>query len=276
METKICSKCKKELPLEKFSKNKCQKDGLCNQCKDCIKDNYIRDRDKNRGKNKEYYLKNKDRISQYSKEKYQRDKEKIKQKRKDYYRDKIKNGSEETKEQIRKVQRENYKNNREKIREYQNKWYGEHKEEYRKKHSEYYFKNKDKVKAYREKNKEHIKEITRENNKRKMQNEIYRFATRVRGCLNKSFKRKNATKSKHSEELLGCSVPFFQKHLYKTFYEKYGYEYDGEEKVHIDHIIPLATAKTVEDVEKLCHYTNLQLLRAEDNLKKGSKTNYEI
>lgn len=277
METKICSKCKKELPLEKFSKNKCQKDGLCNQCKDCIKENYISDREKNRSKEKEYYLKNKDRISWYSKKRYQRDKEKIKQKRKDYYREKIKNASEESKEEIRKKQREYYNNNKEKIREYQNKWYDEHKEEYRKKHSEYYFKNKDKVKAYREKNKEHIKEITRENKKSKMQNdELYRFSQRVRGCLNKSFKRQNATKSKHSEELLGCSVPFFQDYLKQTFFNAYGYEYDGIEKVHIDHIIPLATAKTVEDVEKLCHYTNLQLLRAEDNLKKGSKTDYEI
>ena len=47
--------------------------------------------------------------------------------------------------------------------------------------------------------------------------------------------------------------------------------YDNKEKVHIDHIIPLATAKTEEDVIKLCHYTNLQLLKAKDNLKKGAK-----
>jgi hypothetical protein len=275
METKRCSKCKKELPLEKFSKNKCQKDGLCNQCKDCIKENYIRDREKNRIKEKEYYIKNKDRILQYSKERYQRDKEKFRQQAKEY-REKIKSGSEERKEQIRKAQRENYKNNKEKIREYQNKWYDTHKEEYRQKHSEYYFKNKDKVKAYREKNKEHIREITRENQKRKMQSEIYRFSQRVRGCLNKSFKRQNIKKSKHSEELLGCTVGFFQDYLKQTFFDNYGYEYDGIEKVHIDHIIPLATAKTVEEVEKLCHYTNLQLLRAEDNLKKGSKTDYEI
>jgi hypothetical protein len=40
---------------------------------------------------------------------------------------------------------------------------------------------------------------------------------------------------------------------------------------HIDHVIPLSSAKTEEEVYKLCHYTNLQPLWAEDNLKKGSK-----
>lgn len=37
METKICSKCKRELDLSMFSKNKNTKDGLCTQCKDCAK-----------------------------------------------------------------------------------------------------------------------------------------------------------------------------------------------------------------------------------------------
>jgi hypothetical protein len=39
----------------------------------------------------------------------------------------------------------------------------------------------------------------------------------------------------------------------------------------IDHIIPLASAKTEEEVYKLCHYTNLQPLWANENFKKGKK-----
>ena len=36
METKICKKCGKELPVDKFYKNKSQKDGLGYYCKDCV------------------------------------------------------------------------------------------------------------------------------------------------------------------------------------------------------------------------------------------------
>ena len=39
---------------------------------------------------------------------------------------------------------------------------------------------------------------------------------------------------------------------------------------HIDHIVPLATAETEEDLYKLFHYTNLQPLLVQDNLKKSS------
>lgn len=35
METKICSKCKKEKPISEFGKNKAKKDGLQAECKEC-------------------------------------------------------------------------------------------------------------------------------------------------------------------------------------------------------------------------------------------------
>ena len=35
METKICPKCGKELPVSEFSKNSKAKDGLQSQCKSC-------------------------------------------------------------------------------------------------------------------------------------------------------------------------------------------------------------------------------------------------
>ena len=40
---------------------------------------------------------------------------------------------------------------------------------------------------------------------------------------------------------------------------------------HIDHIIPISSAKTEEELYKLFYYTNLQPLWAIDNIKKGNK-----
>jgi hypothetical protein len=50
-----------------------------------------------------------------------------------------------------------------------------------------------------------------------------------------------------------------------------GMSWDNYGEWHIDHIKPLSTAKTPEDVIELTHYTNLQPLWASDNLKKGKK-----
>ena len=47
--------------------------------------------------------------------------------------------------------------------------------------------------------------------------------------------------------------------------------WENHGKWHIDHIIPLSTANTEEDILNLCHYTNLQPLWAEDNIKKSNK-----
>lgn len=38
--TKVCSKCRKELPISEFYKNKGKKDGLQGQCKNCIIEYY--------------------------------------------------------------------------------------------------------------------------------------------------------------------------------------------------------------------------------------------
>lgn len=43
---------------------------------------------------------------------------------------------------------------------------------------------------------------------------------------------------------------------------------------HIDHKIPLSSAKDEEELKKLCHYTNLQPLWAIDNIKKRDKICY--
>lgn len=40
---------------------------------------------------------------------------------------------------------------------------------------------------------------------------------------------------------------------------------------HVDHIVPLNSANTEDELYKLCHYTNLQPLWASENISKGDK-----
>ena len=106
--------------------------------------------------------------------------------------------------------------------------------------------------------------------------EVFNFRQKAGGLTYKAFKKYKTLKSERTEKLLGCSFEFFHNHLLQTFKNTYGYEWDGIEPVHIDHIIPYATAKSVEDVIKLSHYTNTQLLKPIDNEKKGKKINYKV
>ncbi len=68
---------------------------------------------------------------------------------------------------------------------------------------------------------------------------------------------------------MGCSPELLKEYLEKQFVD--GMCWDNRNEWHIDHIIPLSLAKTEEEIYKLCHYTNLQPLWAEDNLRKSNK-----
>ncbi|MCE7792632.1 HNH endonuclease [Salipaludibacillus sp. CUR1] len=72
METKICTSCKEEKEVSKFSKNKNSKDGLKNYCKQCASEQGVRYREKHRDKknkrNKEWYWKSKEKKEQRTSE----------------------------------------------------------------------------------------------------------------------------------------------------------------------------------------------------------------
>ena len=100
-------------------------------------------------------------------------------------------------------------------------------------------------------------------------NPIFAMAIRVRKRTQHSIKRfKNQRKCK-TQKMLGCDWSHLKIHLESKFTD--GMSWENRSMWHIDHIIPLASAKSIEEVVKLCHYTNLQPLWAADNLSKGSK-----
>ena len=77
------------------------------------------------------------------------------------------------------------------------------------------------------------------------------------------------SKSKHTAELIGCSWEDLRHYLENQFVDGMTWDNNAMKGWHVDHIIPLSSAKTLEELESLCHYTNLQPLWALDNLRKG-------
>jgi hypothetical protein len=97
MEYKVCPKCKRELSLSNFSKDKYKSNGYKSRCKECLSEFYYEDkinnnekylnyarvyRNRHPEKIKNYYKNNKEKLSQKHKEYYIENKEKI---RKQYY-----------------------------------------------------------------------------------------------------------------------------------------------------------------------------------------------
>jgi bacterioferritin-associated ferredoxin len=101
----------------------------------------------------------------------------------------------------------------------------------------------------------------------------FRIAMSLRERLRSALK--GGTKNKKTLEYLGCSVERLKEHLEEKFADGMTWENYGRYGWHIDHIKPISLfdLSQEEEIKKACHYTNLQPLWAEDNMKKGAKYN---
>lgn len=107
-------------------------------------------------------------------------------------------------------------------------------------------------------------------NKRIKKDPVFKATVRIRNLIRTSLLNQGYTKKSKTYTIVGCSYDTLWEHLKRTWKKNYGTEWNGE-SYHIDHVIPLATAKTEEEIIKLCHYTNLQLLTPFDNMSKHDK-----
>jgi hypothetical protein len=102
--------------------------------------------------------------------------------------------------------------------------------------------------------------------------EVLKAKDVIRKLVLASLKVRNISKSKlvmRTEDILGCKFDFFKIHIETQFEE--GMNWFNHGKWHIDHKVPLYIGKTVDEIIKLNHYTNLQPLWADENLTKSSK-----
>ena len=169
------------------------------------------------------------------------------------------------------------------IKEYKKQYYIDNKEKILKKSKEYYIENqkiiigrvknwgdnnKDKLAQYK---KDYVKRnrdyINTKMTQRKKDNPILKLKMLYRSKINKIL----GSNRESTFDLIGCSPSELKSYLEKQFKDGMCWENHGLFGWHIDHIIPLSSAKTDDELKKLCHYSNLQPLWATENIIKRDK-----
>lgn len=107
--------------------------------------------------------------------------------------------------------------------------------------------------------------------KKKMETDpLFKLRGQLRCMIRRSLRNKGYSRTSKSTAILGADFATIKAHLEATFQTNYGIPYSGQ-LVHIDHIIPISSARTEEQLLALNHYKNLQYLTPHDNLTKSSK-----
>lgn len=135
-----------------------------------------------------------------------------------------------------------------------------------------------KLRSYYKRKQENGKEMNarrnhRRNNRRKT-DPVYAMADRIRSLIGSSFKRRGYTKRSTSSRILGCDWDEFAHHIERQFTK--GMTWDNRDRWHLDHIVPMSTAKTEDEVIALNHFTNLRPMWASDNISKGDSILYLV
>jgi hypothetical protein len=118
-----------------------------------------------------------------------------------------------------------------------------------------------------------IKRQTDYDRLKKQTDPIYRLKKNMRIMIGKSFKKKGYSKKSQTFNIIGCLQEDFIKYIESKWepwmnWGNYG-KYNGEPNYgwDIDHVKPLITAITEDEIIKLNHYTNLQPLCSYINRK---------
>jgi hypothetical protein len=238
---KICKKCGINKSLDNYGDNKNNEDGKLIYCKECEKLRAV-----------EYRKKNREKVNQSSKnwrnnnpENYKKTIQKYLEKNPNMTsteRIKVYRQDENFKKKYSLKRKEYYQNNVEQEREKSKKYYHENKQIIRKKNNEW------------------------KNDKRKNDG-FYRMKINLRHRLRDYLI--GESKGKRTKEIVGLDKIKFKLYIQSKFVDGMSWENYG--KWHLDHIKPLCSAKDNEEALMLNHYTNLQPLWAEDNLRKNRK-----
>ena len=156
--------------------------------------------------------------------------------------------------------------------DYQKEYQQNNKESHRVRSKKHYDKNRDNILSKRVWGDDNNDYQRRYRSERNATDPIYKLINTMRSRLRKYIKLTKITKINTTSKYIGCSPSQLREHIENQFTDGMSWGNHGLFGWHVDHIIPLSSIKNEEDIIKLCHYTNLQPLWAEDNLSKSNKT----
>ena len=279
---KKCKKCDIEKYLDDFYKDKNSKDEHRSSCKECDKKYNDENKNKRREnskkyakteKRKQYNLKykeeNKDIISKKRKIRYEENREVELLQQKEYREDKREIINERERNRYHSIgdKKTFNKIKNDKRKEYRKKYYEKNKKDILEQRKKYYEENIDSIKKYKEEYKPTRRLKRKVSYEYKIKNDkLFYLNESIRSLIKQTFKKKNFRKKSRTLEILGCTCEEFKIHLESKFEEWMNWDnrglYNGEMMYgwDIDHIIPISTAETEEDLIRLNHFTNLQPL----------------
>lgn len=125
--------------------------------------------------------------------------------------------------------------------------------------------------AYVARNRAQVTNRQNEWAKKKLRSDpMFALKKRIRSLIGNAFASVGSSKNQETQAILGCTFEEFKAHIERQFLPGMSWERMGRE-IHIDHIVPLATATCEQDVIALNHFTNLRPMWATDNISKGAK-----
>jgi len=162
-----------------------------------------------------------------------------------------------------KYKEKNYEKEKERISHYNKNKRIIDKEKIKKYKKEYYINNKEEIekkrREYRSINKKRLHE-------KRMSNLLRRINENIGSTIRQSLKNNGFRKKSRTFQIIGCSPSELKSHLESKFepwmnWENWG-KYNGNPNYgwDIDHIIPISSGNTEEDILNLNHYKNLQPL----------------
>lgn len=177
-------------------------------------------------------------------------------------------------EKIRKQRRERWAKHKEELKPRKNElareYHQRHKEEKNQWQREYRRAHPEKIRDYQKRHRPQRRIYLRHYySKKRAEDELFNFKERTRARVGGYLRKRGFAKRTRTEEIVGAKFDVVWDWLLKTWKDRYGEEWCGQ-PYHVDHIVPLATAKTENEILALFHYSNLQMLTPADNLKKGA------